>query len=136
MKPDWLKISIIIILVAGFFIYRWWDSHDTTNFDSNAERFATVFAATTVAGELYRNEPERFFRVRDSIFEATSYNMDSIDSFRQRLEGQEEKWSRVWTEVFNQIDSLTRYYKINPIKHFPIDSLDSLIIDSLPGASE
>lgn len=92
--------------------------------EGQAERFTSVYAETVVMAELYRNEPDIFFKKRDSIFHV--YGVDSawVYGFRQELETQEEKWSPLWNKIKIKVDSLVEYYKENPVTHREADTSD------------
>ncbi|MFH1699817.1 MAG: hypothetical protein ABIE07_04440 [Candidatus Zixiibacteriota bacterium] len=90
-----------------------------------SEIFAQVYAGTRVIGELYRNEPDRFFRARDSIYGTYSFNEDSVRLFQISLENDSEKWPEIWGRIRNIVDSLTTYFIENPVTHPTADSTDT-----------
>ena len=114
-------IICLIILVVGA---AFWNRARENNriYQHQADNFARVYAATAVVAELYRLEPDRFLRARDSIYASYQFNSDSMRNFHQRLAGQEEKWGEVWQQVWNLVDSLTHYYRDHPVSHPPADS--------------
>ncbi len=112
---------VIILAVAGY----WYKTDRDEKIRAEASlKFADVYAATTVIAELYRNEPERFTRARDSIYEVYRFNADSIRAFEKTFEDREEEWTSIWSTIRNKADSLIGYFQDNPIEH-PSDSADT-----------
>lgn len=123
---DYRKIIIYIVIIAMAAGYWYWTGKKSEELARKSEVFANVYAGTRVVGELYRNEPERFFRARDSIYAEYNFNADSVRIFQQLLEGDSEKWPDIWGRIRNLVDSLTTYYIENPIEHPIADSTDTL----------
>ena len=87
------------------------------------DRFAAVYASTSVLAEVYRTDSTKFFAARDSVL--TLYHVDSawMDQFRQSLAGKEEEWSGVWEIIKRKSDSLIEYYKAHPRDSTAVDSV-------------
>ncbi len=123
---DYKKITLytIIILVG---IGVWYKSKlDEGKREEEIERFAHVYASTTVMAELYRNEPEKFFVARDSIL--NEYDVDTVwlNRFQSSFDSREENWTMVFIRIQNIADSLVEYFKENPIEHDKVETGDSL----------
>lgn len=114
---DYRKIIIyilIIVVAAGYWYKR---KQDDKSRAEAYDRFASIYAATAVLAELYRNEPERLIRARDSLYECYGMAADSLEAFKRSLEGNEEEWSLIWAAVKRKTDSLIEYYTAHPIEH-------------------
>jgi len=124
---DYKKIIIYLVILLAALGYWYKVFQDEKRGLEQTDRFASVYAGTAVMAELYRNEPDRFFRARDSIYNL--YKIDSmwINEFRRSHQDREEDWSLVWDAVKRKTDSLVEYYKLNPVKH---DTTKVLEIDS------
>ena len=119
---DYKKIILyflIIVIAAALWIKS---SNQDKTVQQKAERFASVYAGTAVMAELYRNEPDRFFRARDSIY--AQYGVDSawVYNLKDELSGEEEKWDPVWSSIKNKVDSLIEYHKDHPVTSVVKDS--------------
>jgi hypothetical protein len=99
---------------------------DDARHSDRVDRFVSVYSGTSVMSVLYRNEPERFYQARDSIFEEHRFNADSMEVLQEELEGEEENWSRVWSRIRHVTDSLIEYYRANPVEHPPDSAADSV----------
>lgn len=129
---DYKKIIIYIIIVllgVGVWFKR---ERDQKRQLSDSERFAEVYAATTVMAELYRNEPEKFLAARDSILAAHSVDSAWVSDFRNKFEKNEEKWTGIWNRIEGITDSLIAYYKEHPIIHDTSATTDTSAIS--PGS--
>ncbi|MEE9443670.1 MAG: hypothetical protein V3V99_13480 [candidate division Zixibacteria bacterium] len=126
---DYRKIIFYVVIILLAVGYWYTTKNKSEEITLKSELFAQVYAGTRVVGELYRNEPERFFRARDSIYAAHNFNADSVRFFQQSLENDSEKWPEIWGRIRNLTDSLTTYYIENPVIHPTVDSTDTLNTD-------
>ncbi len=123
---DYRKLIIycIVILVgAGIWFRHKWDQKRQL---AESDRFAEVYAATTVMAELYRNEPEKYFAARDSIMAAHGVDSAWVFDFRDKFKGDEEKWKGIWDHINTITDSLIEYYKLHPIVHDTSGTVDTV----------
>lgn len=122
---DYKKLIIYLIIIlmgVGVWFKR---KQDEGRQLADSERFAEVYAATTVVAELYRNEPEKFFAARDSILAAHGVDSTWAFDFRKKFEGNEEKWTGIWSRIEMITDSLIGYYKEHPVAHDTSGASDS-----------
>jgi len=92
-------------------------SHLGTDREAINDRFASLYAGTAVVAELYRNEPERFVRARDSLYRLYDFTPQAVDLLKQKWQGREEEWYPIWVAIKRKTDSLTQYYKDHPVSH-------------------
>ena len=121
---DYKKIILYLIIILAALGYWYKTGQDDKKQAELSDQFTSVYAATSVMAELYRNEPERFMQARDSIYEVYDFNADSIEAFKQSFEDREDEWTGIWIVIRNKTDSLIEYYKANPVEH-PSDSADT-----------
>ena len=121
--------KIILYLLIAIIIAALWikSSIEEKESGDKTEVFASVYAGTAFAAELYRNEPDRFFQARDSIFKL--YGVDSAWGYelKGQLSEKDEEWDPVWAIINNKVDSLVENYK-NLIRTPPTE--DSTATDS------
>jgi hypothetical protein len=108
-------LYIVVLLVALGYWYK--VARDEKRRLEQSDRFAAVYAGTAVMAELHRNEPDRFFRARDSIYRLYHVDYQWIGKFRRSHQDREEDWSVIWDAVKRKTDSLVEYFKLNPVKH-------------------
>ncbi|NMC43265.1 MAG: hypothetical protein GYA46_05040 [candidate division Zixibacteria bacterium] len=119
-----LAVYLLIGLVA---IGVWFkNNRDKARRVDDGNRFAEAYAGTVVMAELFRNEPERFVRARDSIYQVYGFTPASIAQFQESLRGREEDWRTVWDAVHAKTDSLVKYYLAHPVIHEIPDSLGAV----------
>lgn len=126
MSLNWKKIIIyiaIIVVAVGLYFKN---ERDVANLTAGFDKYGSFYAELSVAAELYRNEQDQFFAVRDSLFLKYKLNADSIDSFKKSLEGREEDWQKVWILAKNKTDSLVAYFKEHPVEHGGADTVLTL----------
>ena len=116
-----LAVYLLIVLVILGIWYK--NTRDTQRRLDEYARFAGAYAGTAVVAELYRNEPDRFLRARDSIYKLYDFTPASIEQFQQSMKGREEDWSLVWDAIRLKTDSLTKFYIAHPVTHPIPDSL-------------
>jgi hypothetical protein len=122
-------VYLVIVIVA---ISLWLKSEmEESQRQEKVELFASVYAGTTVTAELYRNDPERFFIARDSIFAHHGVDSSWVSAFRQEFEGNEEIWTAAWDMIRIKVDSLVESFKN---KSKAVDSPDTLpsFLESTP----
>jgi hypothetical protein len=129
---DYKKIAVylLIILVGLGLWYR-----SKVNEARRAEqynRFAELYAVTSVMAELYRKTPQQFYPIRDSLYRHYRMDADSVAKLKKTLEGREEEWLPIWEIIKQKMDSLMAYYRDHPLGQQP-DSI-SPSPDSLPAA--
>jgi hypothetical protein len=88
------------------------------------ERFVNVYAGIATVTEIYRDHPGLMARARDSIFYLYRFNADSMKTFREEFEGQEEKWTLIWDDIRIRVDSLANIY-LNNMPQLPENSPDT-----------
>ncbi|MCP4568250.1 MAG: hypothetical protein GY841_11795 [FCB group bacterium] len=121
---DYRKIIFYLIVILAIIGWRYKTGRDEAARLAALDHFGSVYAGTVVVAELYRNEPQRFYDARDSIYAFYETNADSIAAFQASFEDREEEWSQVWNDIKIKTDSLIAYFKENPVKHDPPDSLE------------
>jgi hypothetical protein len=114
---DYKKIFIYLIIIVAALGYWYKSGQDEKKRAERGLKFASVYSATAVMAELYRNEPDRFTRARDSIYTFFEFNADSIQDYKESFDGREEEWNRIWTVIRSKTDSLIDYFKANPVEH-------------------
>ena len=112
---DYRKIILYLILILAALGFWHKSRHDDKKQADKAERFASVYAGTSVMAELLRHDPQRFFRARDSICNVHNFNADSIEAFRLTFENREEEWNDIWLIIKIKTDSLIAHFRANPI---------------------
>ncbi len=115
-----LAVYLFLALVVLGFWYK--NSRDTQRRLDEYNRFADAYAGTAVMAELYRNEPDRFLRARDSIYQMYGFSPASIEQFQTSMRDREEDWTLVWNAVRFKTDSLAKYYNTHPVQHTIPDS--------------
>lgn len=114
---DYKKLILyLVVILVGTGIWFTNDRNEKRRL-AESERFAEVYAATSVMAELYRTEPGRFFAARDSIMAAHGVDSAWVRRFRDRFDGHEEKWTGVWDRIDVLTDSLIEYFKMHPVTH-------------------
>jgi len=117
-----LTILAILLITAGYLYYS--DLQHEKR-DIEFERYAGVIAETSIAAELYRNDADSFFIVRDSILKKYSLDINDMYRFRKKYVGKEYLWADFWDKVVLITDSLINYQE--SLLQIPIDTLpDSL----------
>ena len=108
-------------------------THLGANREATDDRFASLYAGTAVVAELYRNEPERFVRARDSLYRLYDFTPQAVELLKQKWQGREEDWYPIWVAIKRKTDSLTQYFKAHPVGHPIGPRLDSGLVpaDSL-----
>jgi len=114
---DYRKIILYLIIILAVLGYLYKSKQNEKNQAEKAERFAAVYAATSVMAELFRHEPERFMQARDSIYNAYNFDADSVEAFRQTFENREGEWNDIWLIVKIKTDSLIAHFRANPVIH-------------------
>ena len=114
---DYKKIILYIVVLLAALGYWYKVSQDEKRGLEQSDRFAAVYAGTAVMAELHRNEPERFFQARDSIYKLYHVDNQWIEKFHRSHQDREEDWSLIWDAVKRKTDSLVEYFKLNPIEH-------------------
>jgi len=84
------------------------------------KRYASAISEVSLSAEIYRNEPDSFLIIRDSILNNYGLTIDSIDVFRSRLSSDNREWTEVWKIVQEKTDSLVDEY----ISIYHIDTSD------------
>lgn len=123
---DYRKIFFYLIIILGIVGWRYKAGRDEAARQAALDNFGSVYAGTVVVAELYRNEPQRFYRARDSIYALYEINADSITAFKVSLENREDEWIQVWNDIKIKTDSLIAYFKENPVTHGLSDSSDAI----------
>lgn len=120
---DYKKIAIYALIILAGFGYWYKTRLDDTRNAENGDRFASVYAATTVMAQVHRTDSAGFFSARDSIYSV--YDVDSIwiNDFSQSMENNEEQWTAIWIMIKNKTDSLIEYYRANPAHRPEADSI-------------
>lgn len=123
---NYKKLAVYLLIVLAVFGVWFKHNRDKARQMDEGSRFAEAYAGTVVMAELFRNEPERFVRARDSIYQAYGFTPASIAQFQESLRGREEDWRTVWDAVHAKTDSLVKYYLAHPVIHEIPDSLGAV----------
>ena len=104
----WRILIVAVLIAAAGFGYVF--IRDKMEADKRAEytRFAGAVAETSIAAELYRNNSDSFFIVRDSILNKYAMTVEDIELFREKLKEKQTEWTEVWLKVDSITDSLVR----------------------------
>ena len=104
----WRILIVAVLIAAAGFGYVF--IKDKMEADKRAEytRFAGAVAETSIAAELYRNNSDSFFIVRDSILNKYAMTVGDIELFREKLKEKQTEWTEVWLKVDSITDSLVR----------------------------
>ncbi|MDD4050630.1 MAG: hypothetical protein PHR28_01860 [candidate division Zixibacteria bacterium] len=124
---NYKKLAVYLLIVLVIFGIWYKNTRDTKRRLHEYARFANAYAGAAVVAELYRNEPDRFLRARDSVYKIYDFTAASIDQFQQSLKNREEDWSLVWDAVRLKTDSLAKYYVAHPVTHPIPDSLSIIL---------
>ena len=82
-------------------------------------RYAEVISEVSLAAELYREKPDSFLIVRDSILGRHNLTIDSIEVFKERLSRDNRQWAEVWEKIKLITDSLADDYLQDTIRIEP-----------------
>lgn len=124
---NYKKLAVYLLIVLVVFGAWFKKNRDAARRVEEYGRFAEAYAGTVVVAELYRNEPDRFVRARDSIYQLYEFTPASIAQFQESLRGREEDWRMVWDAVHAKTDSLVKYYLAHPVIHEIPDSLGAVL---------
>jgi hypothetical protein len=124
-----LYLVVILVAVGIWFIN---DRNEKSRL-AESERFAEIYAGTSVMAELYRTDPARFFSARDSILAAHGVDSAWVRRFKDKFEGHEEKWTGLWDRINIITDSLIKYFKEHPVIHDTTTAGDT---SAIPAAHE
>ncbi|RKX29329.1 MAG: hypothetical protein DRP46_07365 [Candidatus Zixiibacteriota bacterium] len=104
----WRILVVAVLIVAAGFGYVF--IKDKIEADKRAEytRFAGAVAETSIAAELYRNNSDSFFIVRDSILNKYAMTIRDIELFREKLKEKQIEWTEVWLKIDSITDSLVK----------------------------
>lgn len=123
---NYKKLAVYLLIVLIVFGVWFKKNRDAARRMEEYGRFAEAYAGTVVMAELFRNEPERFIRARDSIYQVHGFTPASIAQFQESFRGREEEWRTVWDAVHARTDSLVKYYLAHPVIHEIPDSLGAV----------
>jgi hypothetical protein len=103
-------IAVIIIIVAAYYGYSFVKKQIETEREKIFHRYAAVISEVSLAAELYREKPDSFLIVRDSILSQHNMTIDSIEVFKERLSRDKRQWAEVWKKVKFITDSMADDY--------------------------
>lgn len=103
-----LTILIITLAVAG---YLYFSDYQRDKRLEDFAKYAGVTAETSIAAELYRNKPDSFLIIRDSILNKYGVSINDLLMFKKRYRGDEHYWSEFWDKVVLISDSLIKYHQ-------------------------
>ncbi len=127
MSLNWKKIIVYLAIIAVAVGLYYKNKQDANEQTAKFDKIGSFYAELSVAAELFRNEPERFYTARDSLFFKYNLTADSITAFKKLLAGREEKWQTVWLLAKNKTDSLVAYFKEHPVEHDTVDVGDTVL---------
>ena len=106
----WRILIVAVLIAAAGFGYVF--VRDKLEADRRAEyhEFAAVVAETSFAAELYRNTPDSFLIVRDSILKKHAVSLEEIETFRAKINKDQKKWAEIWLIVDSVTDSLVKLH--------------------------
>jgi len=113
-----LAILIALLLVAAYLYYSDYQQEKKA---IEFARYAGAIAETSVAAELFRNKPDSFFIVRDSILSKYSLTTDDLLRYKKKYIGEEYQWAEFWDKVVLISDSLIEYQE--SLLHISSDTL-------------
>ena len=119
------KIIIYAVLILAAIGYWYMRKDSRKEKIALYDRFATLYAETSVLAELYRNEPDKYIEARDSIYHLYGLNAESAESLKASLERDDADWGYIWAAVNRKTDTLVRYYLTHPVTHAAPDSADT-----------
>ncbi len=103
----WLKrLAPFVIIIAALVIYRHFSQKQAAAQAEIQSRYALVTAQVWVASAKYRNDPDRYLQVRDSLLASCSLSTVAMDSFIEANKDQSEKFYPFSTLVAEYLDSL------------------------------
>jgi len=101
-------LAVIAILAAGYYKIKEWRAEEK---DREYSLYAGLIAETSIAAELYRDDPDSFLVVRDSIFREHNLTLEDLSAFREKMSAHQEEWLKVWDHVARLTDSLVIYHR-------------------------
>jgi hypothetical protein len=102
-----IRILIVVIAVAaiigGYFVVK-----DLAEAKKELEymKYAGVISEVSLAAELYRENPDSFLVVRDSILDSYGLTIEDILAFQEKMKSARGDWLDVWDKVTQVTDSL------------------------------
>ncbi len=139
MLVFYLKRLLVIVLIVGIGVsYSMWHEHREASNLEKTKVYAAAVAKLAVAEALQHDNDVQgkpnetgWQEIKDSMLSSWNLSSDSIDSYVNSFDGQEEKLAVFWKQVRVYVDSLTELelMRLSP----PIDTLvaNSLAEDSL-----
>ena len=104
----WRILVVAVLIVAAGFGYVFIKGKIEADKRAEYTRFAGAVAETSIAAELYRNNSDSFFIVRDSILNKYAMTIRDIELFREKLKEKQIEWTEVWLKIDSITDSLVK----------------------------
>ena len=121
-----IRILIVIVAIAaivgGYIVVR--DMIETKK-EQEYMRFAGVISEVSLAAELYRENPDSFPVVRDSILGSYGLTMDNIRTFQDKMKSDKREWPKIWECIDQITDSLVAEH-LNSMRDTVDSTADSL----------
>ena len=103
----WLKrLAPFAIIIAALVLYRNYSQQQAAKQTEIQHRYALATAQVWVASAKYRNDPDRYLQVRDSLLESCSLSVAVMDSFVEVNRDRPEEFYSFSTLVTEYLDSL------------------------------
>lgn len=116
---DYKKIiAYLLVILAGFGIWYGYKLSQHKRLDTY-RRFADLYSRTTIMAQVYRTQLGDYRRVRDSLMQYYGFTDKSFADLKKLVQGREEDWTEIWSEINRKTDSLAKYYQAHPIKPPP-----------------
>jgi len=93
-------------LILAFYGFQYFRDQKIEKRQTRYEKVARVIAEVSVAAELYRNKPDSFLIVRDSILGKYDFSIEQLREFENRLTEKKGDWFLIWQDVAKVTDSL------------------------------
>ncbi len=93
-------------MILAFYGFQYFRDQKIEKRQTRYEKVARVIAEVSVAAELYRNKPDSFLIVRDSILGKYDFSIEQLREFENRLADKKGDWFLIWKDVAKVTDSL------------------------------
>lgn len=107
-------IVYLLVILAGFGLWYGYKFQQHKRLDTY-ERFADLYSRSTIMAQFYRRQPDQYRHVRDSLQQYYGFTDKSFADLKKLLQGREEDWTQIWSEINLKTDSLAKYYQAHPI---------------------
>jgi hypothetical protein len=98
-------LTLVVIAILGYIYIDEWRRQ---NQNEEYQRYAAVIAETSLAAELYRNEPLSFLAARDSILARYGVALEEMRGLYRRFESRWPQAAELWKRASEAVDSLVK----------------------------